>query len=76
MLKQYHICLCVSALQHRGMFSVTKWSTQERSHTCVIYVVEVFDSSPQKIPSLNNTYVCDNLRYNKFESILLRPTEK
>lgn len=40
--------MCVSVSQHQGMFSVTKWSTQGRSHICVIYVVEVTDSSPHE----------------------------
>uniref|UniRef100_A0A8D0D0V2 Zinc finger and BTB domain containing 49 n=1 Tax=Sander lucioperca TaxID=283035 RepID=A0A8D0D0V2_SANLU len=37
-----------TALLHQGMSTVTKWSTQERSHICVIYVVEVNDCSKQK----------------------------
>uniref|UniRef100_A0A4W6D4E9 Zinc finger and BTB domain containing 49 n=1 Tax=Lates calcarifer TaxID=8187 RepID=A0A4W6D4E9_LATCA len=37
-----------TALQHQGMSTVTKWSTQERSHICVIYVVEVCDITQHK----------------------------
>ncbi|KAG7229574.1 hypothetical protein INR49_012589 [Caranx melampygus] len=43
-----YICeLC--ALQHQEMSIVTKWSTQERSHICVIYVVELQEPAAAKL---------------------------
>lgn len=45
-------------LLHQEMFIATKWSTLERSHICVIYVVEVRDTRNTFPSLLDNLLIC------------------
>lgn len=49
-------CLCFAALLHQGTSSVTKWSTQERSHICATYVGEASVHSEPKPSSVPLCY--------------------